>query len=306
MNDHKDVSPPDIWSTWLMHTRHGGDSAAAQVMLEETECFADRVLSAVDVKPGMTLLDVGTGDGLVAFRAIGRVGPTLKVILTDISKPLLTHTQNIAFVKGFESQCVFHECPADKLTSVGDSSVDIIVTRAVLAYVSDKAAAFSEFFRVLKPGGVISLCEPIMRDEALGIYMMKKLVEEDSLASKDRFLEMQCRIMAAQYPSTLEAISQNPTTNFTERDLIHFARGAGFSDVHMELHIDSKPTRQTNWETFLGSSPHPMAPTVTQIVTEHLSENEREYFQEKFRPIVEAGSSISTTRNAYLTARRAT
>lgn len=306
MTNHKDGSQPDIWSTWLMDTRHGGDLAVEQVMREETECFADRVLSAIDVKPGMTLLDVGTGDGLIAFRAIGRVGPTLKVILTDISRPLLAHTQNVATANGFDSQCVFHECPADKLTSIGDSSVDIIVTRAVLAYVPDKAAALSEFFRVLKPGGVISLCEPIMRDEAFGVYMLKKLVEEDSLLSKDRLLEIQCRIMAAQYPSTLEAIAQNPTTNFTERDLIHLARSAGFSDVHMELHIDSKPTRQTNWKTFLGSSPHPMARSVTEIVAEHLSENEREYFQEKYRPIVEGGSMITTTRIAYLTARRAT
>ena len=301
INDN-DAFNNDIWSNWLTHDRHGGDRQAEHFMRADTERFADRVINGANIEAGMTLLDVGTGDGLVAFRAIDRVGPALNVILTDISVPMLAHVQKLAARNGIADQCSFIRCSADELSSIVGNSVDAVVTRAVLSYVDNKSASFSEFYRVLKPGGRVSICEPIMRDEAFGVYMLKKLVAADSLESKDRLLGLQCRIMAIQYPSTLEEIGNNPTTNFTERDLIHLARGAGFTQVHMELHIDSRRNFQRNWETFLNSSPHPLAPSVQKIINDNFSGEESKYFEEKFRPIVEAGSSIMTIRNAYLTA----
>ena len=45
--------------------------------------------------------------------------------------------------------------------------MDIVTTRSVLIYVEDKRRAFEEFFRVLKPGGRISLFEPINRFNTL-------------------------------------------------------------------------------------------------------------------------------------------
>ena len=44
---------------------------------------------------------------------------------------------------------------------MADGSVDVVTTRSVLIYVKDKAAALREFYRVLKPGGRVSLFEPI-------------------------------------------------------------------------------------------------------------------------------------------------
>jgi len=302
LNNYTNLPQSDIWSNWLLHHRHGGDAAALGVIRAETERFADRVLQGGQIEANMTLLDVGAGDGLVAFRAIHHTGPSLRVILTDVSEPMLQHAQQLAEQSGVLKQCTFHACPADQLHQLEDESIDVIVTRAVLAYVGDKAAAFREFLRVLKPGGRISLCEPVMRDDALGVYMLKQAVDADGLQDGDRLLGLQCRIMAAQYPHTLEDIAKNPTTNYTERDLVHLARAAGFQDVHMELHIDLKQTSQRNWETFLECSPHPLAPSVKQIIAEHFSADERAYFHATYRQIVEGGSSIGTSRNAYLTA----
>ncbi|WP_348240817.1 methyltransferase domain-containing protein, partial [Salmonella enterica] len=52
---------------------------------------------------------------------------------------------------------------AETLEGIADSSVDVVTTRSVLIYVDDKAAAFAAFHRVLKPGGRVSLFEPINR-----------------------------------------------------------------------------------------------------------------------------------------------
>ena len=50
-------------------------------------------------------------------------------------------------------RCTFVRAAADSLDGVRDASVDAVTTRSVLIYVKDKAAAFREFYRVLKPGG---------------------------------------------------------------------------------------------------------------------------------------------------------
>jgi ubiquinone/menaquinone biosynthesis C-methylase UbiE len=102
---------------------------------------------------GSTLVDVGAGEGLVAFRAIDRIGPSLRVILTDVSAPMLRYAESAALQRNLRPQCTFLECTAENLTGITDASVDVVATRAALAYVADKKAALGEFFRILKPGG---------------------------------------------------------------------------------------------------------------------------------------------------------
>ncbi len=60
----------DVWSEWLLHNRSAGDSDYEAVFKEEVARFADHVLDNARLFPGMRLLDVGAGEGLLAFRAI--------------------------------------------------------------------------------------------------------------------------------------------------------------------------------------------------------------------------------------------
>lgn len=156
----------DVWSEWLLHRRHADDPEYGRVVQEVVAGYADRVLDGAQVGADMTLLDVGGGEGLIAFHAIDRIGPSLRVIITDISAPMLRHAEAAAVKRKVRSQCAFIECNADRLNGIADSSVDVVTTRSVLAYVCDKKAALDEFRRVLKPGGRISLMEPILQDEA--------------------------------------------------------------------------------------------------------------------------------------------
>ena len=146
MNGDSATSQTDVWYEWLLHRRHNDNPAEQQVVREATERYADRVLDGARLTPGMTLADIGTGEGLIAFQAIDRIGPSLHVILTDISLPLLRHAERIAVQRDVRRQCTFLECDAEKLSAISDGSVDVVTTRAVLAYVPDNSAR-AELFR---------------------------------------------------------------------------------------------------------------------------------------------------------------
>ena len=295
-------SHSDSWSEWLLHRRHADDSAYGRVVQLAVQGYADRVLEGAQLSAGMTLADVGAGEGLVAFRAIDRVGPSLRVILTDISAPMLRYAESVAQQRNVQSQCSFIECGADNLTGIADSSVDVVTTRAVLAYVADKKASFGEFFRVLKPGGRISITEPILQDDAFYARALRRRVEDPQSQPADRFLTLLHRWKAAQFPDTEEACAKSPIANYSERDLVNIARAAGFSQIHLQLHIDVMPSLVASWDVFLGISPHPWAPSLTQILAEQFTAEDRLLFEKMLRPMVESGDNVNTERTAYLQA----
>jgi arsenite methyltransferase len=293
----------DIWSEWLLHHRHADDPAYGRVVQAVVEGYADRVLEGGQLAADMTLVDVGAGEGLVAFRAIESIGASLRVILTDLSAPMLRYAESEALRRNVRGQCTFLECTADNLKGIVDGSVDVVATRAVLAYVADKAAALGEFFRILKPGGRLSIAEPILQDDAFYARALRRRIENQS-QQVDRFLPLLHRWKSAQFPDTEEACAKSPIVNYSERDLLNMVRGAGFAEIHLQLHIDVVPSLITSWEVFLGSSPHPWAPTLKQILAEQFTSAERQFFEQMVRPTVESGKNVTTDRAMYLQAQR--
>jgi ubiquinone/menaquinone biosynthesis C-methylase UbiE len=300
-DDH--LKPPaDIWSDWLLHARHGGDAAFADIVQTDVERFADRVLDAARLAPGMRLADIGTGGGVVAFRAIDRIGPTLNVLLTDISAAMLAHVESLALERGVRGQCTFLQCPADDLSKIPADSVDAVTTRAVLAYVADKPAALREFRRILKPGGRMSLAEPLMQDDALMASALRSTLDRPDARSSDRLLRLLHRWKSAQYPDTPEKIANSPIANYSERTLFEFVRTCGFGEIHLELHIDMLPSIIRSWDVFLGTSPRPWAPSLKAVMTEQFSAEESQFFENAMRPVIESPAAVTTSRIVYLSA----
>ena len=297
-----DSKTPDPWYKWLLERRHGGSAEHLPKVQEDVARYRDRVLDAARLAPGMTLIDVGTGDGLIGLSALERVGPGLRVIMTDISGSLLRHVEEIAEKRGVRAQCELLQCSADRLQGIANHTADVVATRAVLAYVQDKPAAFREFHRVLKPGGRICLAEPILQDDAFETCALTQLVQTQPAHPNIEFLRLLQRCRAAQYPSTQEAMARNPQTNYSERDLARMAREAGFQHIHLELHIDHRPNLISNWDLFLDVAPHPLVASLREILSTKFSGEERARFESVMRPVVESGRSMSSEFIAYLNA----
>src|SRR5208282_2738410 len=213
----------DRWARWLLDVRHGGDTALREQMLKELYPWRDEILDKAQLKPGDTLLDVGAGDGLVAFGALDRLGSSGHVIFSDVSQDLLDHCRAAAATEDLLDQCSFVRASADSLAGIADASVDVVTTRSVLIYVKDKAAALREFYRVLKRGGRVSLFEPInvlMRDP--GRFLGYDIGPVEPLVAKVKAL------YASIQPD------DDPMVDFDDRDLVRHAEQAGFAEIGLE------------------------------------------------------------------------
>jgi hypothetical protein len=85
---------------------------------------------------------------------------------------------------------------------------------------------------------------------------------------------------------------------------VNFIRAAGFTGIHLELHIDVMPSPITSWEVFLGTSPHPWAPTLRWLLADRFTPDEQGFFERAVRPTVESGKNLTTERVVYVTAKR--
>jgi ubiquinone/menaquinone biosynthesis C-methylase UbiE len=285
---------PDRWHRWLMDTRFGGDPAARERLLAELLYpVRDAVLDKAEFQPGDIVLDVGTGDGLIAFGALQRLGPSGHVVFSDISQDLLDHCRAAAAAEGLLDRCCFVVASADSLDGIADASVDVVTTRSVLIYVKDKAEALRAFYRVLRPGGRISVFEPInvlMRDpdRLLGY----DITPVKPLAAK----------IGAFYES-LRAPGPDPMVDFDERDLVRHAEQAGFADVSLELRVTVKNgKRPVPWEDALRMAVNPLVPPLGEVLARVLSAQEIAEFTAHVKPLVESGSGRERQALAYLVA----
>jgi ubiquinone/menaquinone biosynthesis C-methylase UbiE len=290
-----DAGAVDKWAAWLLHRRDGDDVEQRQKGLEFLLPLRQRVLDNAEIVSGEIVLDVGAGDGLIAFGALDRVGMEGHVIVSDVSNDLLSHARSLAAELGVEGRMSFVRAGAEDLSGIADASVDVLTTRSVLIYVDDKAAAFRAFHRVLKPGGRLSIFEPINNyfpkspDEFWGF---------DAEAVRDLVAKIR------EYEGWVESsYACDPMMNFTEKDLVRCAEDAGFREVHVELLVDVEPgTWVVDWERMLNTSPNPNARTIGESLRGALSDEELARFEKHVRPLVDAGRSTLRSAFAYLRA----
>jgi ubiquinone/menaquinone biosynthesis C-methylase UbiE len=103
------------------------------------------------LKPGETVLDLGSGAGIDCFIAARRVGPSGRVIGVDMTPEMLDKARKNARQAG-AANVEFRLGEIENLP-VGDGSIDVIISNCVINLSTDKPRVFREAFRVLKPGG---------------------------------------------------------------------------------------------------------------------------------------------------------
>jgi SAM-dependent methyltransferase len=278
----------DKWARWLLTRRDGDNAELRERHAPGLAAFRDGVLDRADLRPGDVLLDVGTGTGLIGLGALSRLGPLGRVIFSDVSADLLDVCRRAA---GDDDRCSFVRAAADDLAGIPDASVDVLTTRSVLIYVSRKDAAFAEFRRVLRPGGRLSLFEPINRF----------LVEHgsDMFGVGDNPVADLLAKVRAEFPE------EGPMIDFDERDLLRWAVDAGFEAVELDyraqLNVPAEPI--TDWAALKNTAPNPLAPTYAEAIAAALTEPEQRQLAEYMDALVAAATPTRRTMaTAYLRA----
>ena len=280
----------DRWSRWVLKMRD--DSDPDERRRAEFEQLRERVLYNADIRQGDVALDVGCGDGWIAFAALERVGPDGRVVFADVSQDLLDHCRSLADELGVLARCDFVRASADEL-SLADASVDVVTTRSVLIYLdrTGKERALREFHRVLRPGGRLSIAEPINSfayPEPAGWLVGYDLREIAELAQKVR--------------DALSPPGERTLIDFDERDLLAWAETAGFDPLLLDYEAKLEPGSwmHGSWERVLNLAGNPLAPTLGEAIERALAPEEADRFEAHLRPLVEANAGRGRMAFAFL------
>jgi arsenite methyltransferase len=282
----------DKWASWLLHRRDGGSGELRERFAPELAAMRDGVLDRAGIVEGDVVLDVGTGTGLIGLAALDRVGRTGRVVFSDVSAALLDECRRHAD----PARSDFVRAAADDLGPIPDASVDVVTTRSVLIYVARKPAALAELHRVLRPGGRLSIFEPINsfavsmgRDAPFGL----DLSPVADLAAK----------VHTAYAGGAPA--DDPMLGFDERDLLRWVGEAGFTEARLdyraEVDVPGPPVGE--WEALKHTAPNPLAPTYAEAMEAALTPAERDRLDAYVRSL--AGTPTRhTAATAYLGAIR--
>ena len=151
------------WTQWLKQNRFAGQTPE---MIEQTmrwlEAVRDVILVYAEIQPNETVLDIGCGTGLLAFKALEMQGCKGNVIFSDKFQDCLDDCKKILDMSGINSGYELLKCPVEHI-ALPMSTVHKAVMRSVLVHVVNKQPAINEIHRVLKTGGKFCAFEPIIR-----------------------------------------------------------------------------------------------------------------------------------------------
>lgn len=201
------------WKSWLEEHRSEPDVA-------RLEPRATEVLQRAEISDGNRILDIGTGLGLLAA-AEAAASPNGLVVGIDRSLDVM-------------DACLHqHDGLAGAVADAAalpftDAAFDVVTTFCVLIYVPDKRRAIDECFRVLRPGGRVSILEPV-HQARLRYHAVPDLIEFEPEHSK---LAAAHAALLAEHGALL--------AGFDADTLAHWFVGAGFDEVRLAYELTAR------------------------------------------------------------------
>lgn len=284
----------DRWADWLVRGRQRGMAPRlARRLAGRLRRVRDRVVLGARLRAGQRVLDAGAGTGLLVMAASQRVGPEGRVLALDISEDALRALRRGAGTSG----------PAAPLQPVvGDvlrlpfrkGRFDAVLTRSVLIYVTDKSAAIRELYRVLRPGGRVSIYEPINR-----AFRALTQTEDLDLSTVQPAHNRILAYVREQWEH------EEAMLGFDERDLVRYFDAAGFTSVHLtyEYRRDRSQSRPDEVLSTLTVRPNPTMPSYEEGARAVLGENAERHLAQ-LSQLMLAQPLVGVTADAYVTAQR--
>jgi ubiquinone/menaquinone biosynthesis C-methylase UbiE len=130
---------------------------AARQLLRARTAFACAGFLLNYLKPGMSLLDCGCGEGTITVDLAAIVAPG-RTVGIDMARAAIERARQLALERGqtnlrFESGSVY-------ALPFADASFDVVFSHALFEHLTDRPQALAEIKRVLKPGGLVALRSP--------------------------------------------------------------------------------------------------------------------------------------------------
>jgi len=120
----------------------------------------ERILSCLDIRPGMVIADFGCGSGHFSIAAARKVGENGKVYALDIQKQLLDLVKSRANLEHLLNvDPVWADLERENGSRLGDETVDLVIIANILFQAEKKAEVIAEAHRILKPGGRLAMIE---------------------------------------------------------------------------------------------------------------------------------------------------